>query len=146
MRSQSEPVTFNKSVAFERRNRDIDVVRSEKDSMVKVAHEILALIEGYPRSRKELDELEIRKKLMEFTNHLSIIGGFCDRGTKLAILNMQLVITQGVIAPSLSAGRLRMIMAIAIGIQVDFTAHPFRAVGFDVKALGARLKAFASRE
>ena len=130
----------------DQRLQEISLVMKEKETMVKVAQELLVLLD-VPADSKNMDELTIGKKILEFISHLSIIGGFCDTNTRRAIFGVITALTASAIDPNpiFTPTGLKMVTAMAIGIQVDFTKRPFKAVGVDVKALGARLKAYTKR-
>ena len=114
--------------------------------MVRVAQDILTGLGEYGirRNSTTIDKATIRSKLLEFIKHLSNVAGFCDGPSRKAIVKMTDMLSFGAIDPLVLAHQ-RGILALAIGIQVDFAKKPFRVVGLDVKALGAQLKAVAER-
>jgi hypothetical protein len=96
----------------------------------------------------KIDALGFQKKGLEFVEHLSHFAGFLDKdaqdGVKIVVRYMTALIVDpnGLFAKT----QLKLILPLAIGIRVDFTKKPpFRAIGFDVKALGAQLKASVKR-
>ncbi len=127
---------------------EIHLIMKERESMVRVGQEILALLGNYPYKTPKPDRIEVQKKLMEFTSHLTNISGFCDSHWRRAIFNLSYHLDMSMVGLTLHASDAPFLVGIlnmAVGIQVDFTKRPFRLVGFDVRALNARLKAFVKR-
>jgi hypothetical protein len=120
----------------------------EKSLMVAVGKELLELAKPYDYEAR-IDELAFGKKGLEFVEHLSNLAGFCDKNTQAATGLAVRYLTALIVGPNklFAKTQLKLILPLAIGMRVDFNKKPpFRAVGFDVKALGTQLKAYAKRE
>jgi len=120
------------------------LVISEKKKMMKVAQEIVSLV-----NNPQKDHVLIRQKILEFLCHLSNIGGFCDGNSQQQIHRiteyLASTIMQDEPVADLWYKLLCGVCVRAIGIQVDFTKKPFRVMGLDIKALGAQFKALFER-
>ncbi len=134
------------STETNRRLDDINQVSMEKELMVIIGKELLELSRHYP---EKIDELTFGKKALEFIKHLSMLGGFCDKRTQSAISAVVREFTALMIDPNMLENftdtKVRMMIPMAIGIQVDFTKRPFRVFGLDVKAFHAQVKAIVKR-
>ncbi len=115
--------------------------------MVTIGQQLLDLAKAEDFKAK-IDALAFQKKGLEFVEHLSNFAGLLDKdaqeGVKIVVRYMTALIVDpnGLFAKT----QLKLILPLAIGIRVDFTKKPpFRAIGFDVKALGAQLKASVKR-
>ncbi len=120
----------------------------EKSLMVSVGKELLELSKPDDDEAK-IDELAFGKKGLEFVEHLSNLAGFCDKNTQAAIGIVVRYMAALIVDPNelFVKTQLKAILPMAIGMWVDFNKKPpFRAIGLDVKALGAQLKAYAKRE
>ncbi|OLE90896.1 MAG: hypothetical protein AUF79_07875 [Crenarchaeota archaeon 13_1_20CM_2_51_8] len=130
------------------RLQNIEIVMNERAEMVSVGQEILSLLGRYPYTSPEPDWIQVQRRLLEFMNHLSIIGGFCERNWQKAIFDIQAFLGLSTLSLNFdrsAAPSLASFMAMALMVQVDFTKTPFRLVGFDVKAYGARFKTILKR-
>ena len=137
---------LNLSTETNRRLEDINLVSKEKEAMVTVGIELLELSRHY---LEKIDELVFSRKALEFIKHLSMLGGFCDDRTRSFISEVVGEFTALMIDPNLLENftdtKVRMLIPMAIGIQVDFTKRPFRVFGLDVKAFHAQVKAKVKR-
>lgn len=128
------------------RHDEIQLVMKEKEAMVRAGKELLELAKSYP---EKIDELAFGNKALEFIQHLSNMGGFCDNKTKAAIFAVVRDFTAMVIQPNrleiFTATKVRLLVPMAIGIQVDFTKRPFRVFGLDLKAFGGQVRATVKR-
>ncbi len=131
-----------------RREHDIQLVMKERAEMVRVGHEILDLLGKY-QNQPEPDRVEIQKKLLEFTSHFANVGGFCGGNWTRQIYLIESLFGLSMLTLNYdmsSAPNLAGFLNMAVGMQVDFTkGPPFRLIGFDVKALSARFKAYLKR-
>ncbi len=111
--------------------------------MVKIRQEILRLTETPRKEVLEIDQLAVGNKLLEFISHLSNIGGFCDKDTRRVIYDLERFLAGSVIDPSLwlTASLVNVVVAMTIGIQIDFNSRPFKLIGLGVhlKEIGANL-------
>src|SRR2546426_591460 len=114
--------------------------------MVTVGQELLELSLRYPA---KIDELAFGKKALEFIKHLSMLGGFCNDRAQSAISAIVNEFTALMIDPNMLENftdtKVRMLIPMAIGIQVDFTKRPFRVFSMDLKAFHAQVKAIVKR-
>jgi hypothetical protein len=127
----------------------IKIVMSERGKLRKVSSELLDLISPYTDKFKEIkyeDNLKIKKKILELTEHLSNIAGFCDGHGKDVIKDIILMTFGTSMMEPMFLLQLNAFLPSIIGIQVDFTKKPpFKLVGFDIKALGTQIKGLAQR-
>ena len=124
-----------------------NLAMKEKNLMVAIGQELLELAKPYDYQTK-IDELAFGKKGLEFIEHLSNLAGFCDKNAQQAIAIAVRYLSTLIIDPNqlFSKTHLKAILPLVIGIQVDFNRKPpFRAFGFDAKALGAQLTAKVER-
>lgn len=114
----------------------------EKDAMVQVGKELFDLCES-----EKIDKLAFRKKALEFVKHLSNIGGFCDGRTQSKIWIIVRQLTALIIDPNdlFAKTNVKIWIPLAIGIQVDFTKRPFRALSLDLNVFGAGVKGTVKR-
>ncbi len=130
------------------RQQDIRTVLSEKELMRKVGQEILTLVAHDEEWKRKPNVVSVQQKILEFVEHLSNIGSFCDRGTQNAIHSM----TQGLTASSLDSDQIIWLspliydlLATGIGVQIDFNKRPFRMIGIDLKPLEGKIRAVLKR-
>ena len=126
------------------RLEEIRLVMKEREEMVKAGQEILVLIGRFPYKTPAPDRTAIQKKLLEFTSHLSNIGGFCGGNWTRFMFDLESYLGLAMVSLNFNMGSapfLTGFMNMAVGIQVDFTKRPFRLFGFDTKAFNARVKA-----
>ena len=114
---------------------------------MNVAKELFALVKDYP---EQINEVGFRNKALEFIKHISNLAGFCNREAQYKISLVVGELTAMIVDPNrfelFTATKVKAIIPLALGIQVDFTKRPFRVVGFSVEALGAKLKGIVKRE
>ena len=126
---------------------EIALVMQEKEAMVRVGQELLELC-GTDWNHK-IDAMAFDKKTLEFVEHLSNIAGFCDNEDRSAIWAGVRELTAMAIDPNrlenFTHTKMKLILTMAVGIQVDFAKRPFRVFGLDVGAFGARVKALVKR-
>ncbi len=100
--------------------------------MVEAGKELLELSRAWP---EKIDGLAFGKKALEFIKHLSVMGGFCDAPTKSAISTVVSEFTALLIDPNMLENftdtRVKLLIPMTIGIQVDFTNRPFQITGWD---------------
>ena len=136
----------NKLAEERQRITDIQLVTQEKDAMVTVAKELFALVKDYP---EQIDEAAFRNKALEFIKHITNLAGFCDKEAQYKISLVIRELTAMIIDPNalvnFTSTKVRAIIPLAIGIQVDFTNRPFRVIGFTVEGLGAKVKGILKR-
>ncbi|MCL4519185.1 MAG: hypothetical protein M1587_08325 [Thaumarchaeota archaeon] len=133
----------------------VNVVMTERERITQVGKELLELLTQYEPAFFQWEEdqkvyakdrLPIEKKILELSQHLSNIAGFCDSGAKRAIHIFTTGILDASMLTSLSYTQLKAVLPTIIGMQVDYARKPpFRLIGSDVKALGARIGAVAQR-
>jgi hypothetical protein len=127
----------------------MEFVKDERKRMVAAANKILDFLEGEAIfSEDNPNQLQINKMLLEVSAHLANIGGLCDHRTQDQIARIQGVMMLGM-QGSFGNIIIKGALPIIVGIQVDFTKRPFKAVKFELgaslKQLGAHFKAGANR-
>lgn len=111
-------------------------VAQEKKELVRVSNELDELIENPTQNR-----LSIRQKINEFTSHLSNIGGWCDKNAQayinsmvreLALISLEswrMSLFKDMDMHHFYAIKLKPLLVLANGIQIDFRKYPFRIIG-----------------
>jgi len=125
----------------------VNLTMKEKSKMVTVGQQLLELAKAEDFNAK-IDALAFQKKGLEFVEHLSNFAGFLDKDAQGGVKIVVRYMTALIVDPNslFAKTQLKLILPLAIGIRVDFTKKPpFRAIGLDVKALGAQLKASVNR-
>ena len=130
----------------QQRITDVQLVMREKDAMETVGKELITVAKEYPA---EIDETAFRNKALEFIKHITNLAGFCDDRSRAAIHALVAEFSAMIIDPNrfelFTSIKVKALVPLAIGLQVDFNKKPFRLVNFSVEALGAKVKAVLKR-
>lgn len=129
------------------RQHDIRIVMAERQVLSETAQKLLDLMGvGYSLSREEANRQEADKLVIQISEHLGNISGFCDVGTRRAIFAAQRLLMLA-IADSDGYGytALKLMLPFLVGLTVDFNKRPFKIIGFDAKLLQTQVKAFLKR-
>ena len=120
----------------ESRSTDIRTVMEERGKLVKVAQRLLPLLD------RESSGFEVQSGVLELSEHLANIGGFCDQGTREWIEAAKRMMAAVIADPtpfSTMSYFLKLALPLIVGVEVDFNRRPFRAVSIDLKALSSRV-------
>jgi hypothetical protein len=128
----------------------IKIVKDERTALRKTGSRLLGLLKEYNEEKDEgkrnVKQLEINATILEFSEHLGNIAGFCDKEGKKGI--HEIILT--VLGPSMIYTDYYLDLPIwlphLIGMDVDFTKKPpFKLIGFEVKALETKIRALLKR-
>ena len=120
------------------RQKDISRVINEKNLLMIDCKQLSDLIPSeYIFDKSEIEESklkEINKLLIEISNQLGKIGGFCDRWTSEKILAAQRLLALTIDTPA-GLHFLKVFLPIISGLQVNFNKRPFRIINFSIKGI-----------
>ena len=130
------------------RVKEIEIVMKERSDLVDVCSDLIILINkdwsGKSNDKDSGVSVEIQRRILQVSQHLANIGGFCDGGARRKIQVLQNVFTQAML-PDSTYVALKFVLPIIVGIQVDFTHTPFRILGFSLKGMGVEVKTLIKR-
>ena len=134
---------------------NIEVVRlvmEERRALTEAGKELLEILQKHHADRPLASlpdtkaELEVEKKILDISNHLANMAGFCDPNGKRAISVIKTRILDVAMVGPQWYFEVKILLPSIIGIDVDYTKKPpFKVIGLNVKALGAQLKGYAKR-
>lgn len=120
------------------RQKDISRVIEEKDLLTRMCKQLIDILPSeLIIDKNELEESklkEINKLLIEISNQLGKIGGFCDKPTSNKIIKVQRYLTIVIDTP-IGYSILRSLLPIISGLQVNFNKRPFRIITFTIKGV-----------
>jgi hypothetical protein len=115
---------------------------SEREALSDAAQKLIVLINELDSlSEVEAEPLKSAadKLVLEISGHLGNIGGFCDTWSRNRIRALQRALS---LCLSASWGYIILKNALPpiVGIQVDFSKMPFRAVGLKFELFGGKFR------
>lgn len=127
----------------------IKIVMSERNKLRIAGSELIELITPLvyndEKNAKTEDLVLIQKKVLEVSEALANIAGFCDDHGK-DLVNYFKINVLGINMLRYPSYRILLIsLPTIIGIDVDYTKMPFKVMGLSAEALGAKIKAIAKR-
>jgi len=127
------------TIEEERRLDDINFVMREREALEKACEAYITLL-----GSRETNMDERRRLVLQISQHLGNIGGFCDKRTKRLISAFLLYLGPALILPNDSyiTVYLKGFLPSIVGIQVDFTKRPFKVIGLSVEAMNTKFNAF----
>ena len=122
----------------------MDIVVAEKNLLREASQTLLSLLDKIDLTEDDANKPEANRLILEVSEHLSNIGGFCDSWTRQRIHVIQGLMSMSFADP-LHYLTLKDMLPYVVGIQVDYSKRPFRAISLSIEALGAKFKAKAKR-
>lgn len=106
----------------------------EREKLTEIAKRLLPLLNLQAAHRNTTQEL-----MLELSQRLGNIAGFCDDRIRERVHEMQRLITL-TLANQLFVFQLRVMLPFMVGLQIDFSERPFRAVGLSLEGWGTNFK------
>ena len=126
----------------------IKMAMSERDELRKVGSEIIELISPYLHTRVDDPQVRVKieQKILEFSQHLNNLAGFCDDNMKQLANDVTFMLLNRSMIRSEPFLFLHTFLPTLIGLQVDFTKKPpFKTMKFELSALKAKITAMLKR-
>ena len=118
----------------------VEYVTAERAELTRVGKELTRLISTY-NSESEEDRILFKHHLLEISQRLGNIAGYCDTNGRQLIILFNQTLSQYMVRPEKSVILLEFELPYIIGIQVDFTkAPPFKIISGSLEVLGQKLK------
>jgi hypothetical protein len=132
----------------ERRQNDLRMVMHEREALTEAAQKLNPLLDSFfddaEQGKGIQNTTEADNLVLEISRRLGNIGGFCDGWTRERIHKMQKFLSW-CLGDKAGYLLLKDALPFMVGVQVDFSKRPFRAVGLSFEALGAKFKASLKR-